>query len=92
VFDEYLLLLILTVVASILIYLGTMRLNDRYGRFSLVAMAAVLVAIAMTANLRASMLLALLIRQQRLSLPMLRLVRAPFQVRARSRGGSAADD
>jgi putative ABC transport system permease protein len=60
VFDEYLLLLILTVVASILIYLGTMRRNDRYGRFSLVAMAAVLVAIAMTANLRASMLLALL--------------------------------
>jgi putative ABC transport system permease protein len=35
-------------------------LNDRYGRFSLVAMAAVLVTIAMTANLRASMLLALL--------------------------------
>lgn len=60
VFDEYLLLLILTVVASILIYLGTMRLNDRYGRFSLIAMAAVLVVIAMTANLRASMLLALL--------------------------------
>jgi putative ABC transport system permease protein len=60
VLDEYLLLLILTVVASILIYLGTMRLNDRYGRFSLVAMAAVLVTIAMTADLRASMLLALL--------------------------------
>jgi putative ABC transport system permease protein len=58
--DEWLFLLLLSVVASVLLYLGLARFNQRAGRFSMVGLAAVLLAIALVADLRSSMLLALL--------------------------------
>ena len=58
--DEYLLLMIFSIVAAILLHLGVTRINALLGRFALVALATVLVIIALTANLRPSMLLALL--------------------------------
>lgn len=58
--DNYLLLLILSVVAGVLLYLGLSRINQTLGRFSLIGLAVVLIIVALTADLRASMLLALL--------------------------------
>ncbi|MFV2039418.1 MAG: FtsX-like permease family protein, partial [Acidimicrobiales bacterium] len=58
--DDYLLLLILSILSGILFFLGVSRINVAVGRFALIGLAVVLVTIALTANLRASMLLALL--------------------------------
>ncbi len=58
--DEWLYLLLATVVAGVLLYLGTARLDHTLSRVSMVALAAVLLAVALLADLRSSMLLALL--------------------------------
>lgn len=58
--DEYIPLLILCVVAGIFLYLGLSRINLLAGRLSLVTLAVVLIVLALTLDLRASMLLALL--------------------------------
>ncbi len=53
-------LLLLTVIAGIFLYLGTSRLNPTIGRFSLIGLAIVLIVVALTADLKVSVLLALL--------------------------------
>ncbi len=58
--DHYLWLLILTIIAAMFLHLGVGRISPPVGRFALVGLATLLVAIALIANLRASMLLALL--------------------------------
>lgn len=58
--DQYLVLLLTTIVAGILLHVGAVRIEPRIGRFAMVALAAALIAVALTADLRASMLLALL--------------------------------
>ena len=58
--DDYLLLMIFSIVAAILLHVGVTRINPLLGRFALIGLATVFVIIALTANLRSSMLLALL--------------------------------
>ncbi len=60
VLDEYIFLLIFSVLAGIFLYLGLTRINRVAGRWALIGLSAVLLAVALTADLRASMLLALL--------------------------------
>lgn len=60
ILDEYLSLLLLTVLAGIFLYLGLSRINRLAGRFALIGLSAALLIVALTADLRASMLLALL--------------------------------
>jgi putative ABC transport system permease protein len=60
VVGDWLILLLLSIVAGLLLYLGLSRLNERAGRLSMVGLAAVLLLIALFADLGASMLLALL--------------------------------
>ncbi len=58
--DEWLYLLVATVAAGLLLYLGTARLDRTASRISMVVLAAVLLTVALVADLRSSMLLALL--------------------------------
>jgi putative ABC transport system permease protein len=58
--DNWLWLLLFTVIAGILLYLGISRIDAKAGRFSLVGLSVVLTIIALTANFRVSVLLALL--------------------------------
>ncbi|MGI9621994.1 MAG: ABC transporter permease [Acidimicrobiales bacterium] len=58
--DQWLFLLLLSVVAGVLLYLGLSRIDRRIGRASMVGLAAVLLVIALVADFRASILLALL--------------------------------
>lgn len=60
VLDNYLILLAASILSGVFLFVGLSRINEIVGRFSLMGLAAVLVLIALTANLRASMLLALL--------------------------------
>ena len=60
VIDDWILLLVLAVAAGLLVYLGLSRIDERAGRISMVGLAAVLLVIALVADFRASILLALL--------------------------------
>ena len=60
VIDDWILLLLLAVAAGLLLYLGLSRIDERAGRISMVGLAAVLLILALVADFRASILLALL--------------------------------
>ena len=60
VIDDWILLLLLAIASGLLLYLGLSRIDERAGRISMVGLAAVLLIVALVANFRASILLALL--------------------------------